>query len=63
MMRKKDEDDDVHGGPNDMSTPFSHTKILVIGLKGSDKQEVLNEFNKDGMALVDGMTGFFVCSN
>ena len=63
MIRKDDEDDDVHGGPNDRNTLFSHTKISVIGLKGSDKREVLNEFNKDGMVLVDGMTGFFVCSN
>ena len=63
MMRKDAEGDDVHGGPNDSNILFTYKKISVIGLAGTGKREVLNEFNKDGMVLIDGMTGYFVCSN
>ena len=46
MMEKEDDGTPLFGEPNDSNTLFTHKKIKVIGLTGTEKREVLNEFQK-----------------
>ena len=63
MMEREGDGTPLFGEPNDSNTVFTHNTIKVIGLTGTEKREVLNEFQKDGMILIDKHTGRFVASN
>ena len=63
MLSVDAEGDPNFGSPNDANHVFSQGHYYVQDLVDQSMRSVLNEFNKDGMILVDGQTGRFVASN